>query len=59
MYVLDQSQLFIASHSSGYMYVYNEEYSCAANAPTYVNLKQVFRLIVHFRLFTKNRLFTG
>lgn len=38
--VLDQSQLFIASHSSGQLYIYNEEFSCAPNPPTYVTHKQ-------------------
>lgn len=38
---LDEAQLFIASHSSGQMYVYNEEFSCAPNPPTYQLLKQV------------------
>lgn len=38
---LDQSQLFAASHSSGSMYIYNEEFNCAPNAPSYQLLKQV------------------
>lgn len=38
---LDQTQLFLASHSSGHLYIYNEEYSCAPSPPSYTTLKQV------------------
>lgn len=37
----DQTQLFAAAHSSGHLYIYDEELTCTPSPPTYVNLKQV------------------
>ncbi|KAI6228959.1 hypothetical protein M3Y99_01167600 [Aphelenchoides fujianensis] len=35
-----QTQLFAAAHSSGHLYIYDEELTCTPSPPTYVNLKQ-------------------
>ncbi|KAI6181589.1 hypothetical protein M3Y98_00845200 [Aphelenchoides besseyi] len=35
-----QDQIFAAAHSSGHLYIYDEELACSPTPPTYVNLKQ-------------------
>lgn len=46
-WVPGQAQLFIASHASGNMYVYNEEYVCNPNPPAYQVQKQGEGYSVH------------
>jgi WD repeat-containing protein 20 len=46
-WVPGQPQLFIASHASGNMYVYNEEYACNPNPPAYQLHKQGENYSVH------------
>ncbi|KAH7730678.1 WD repeat-containing protein 20 [Aphelenchoides avenae] len=39
-WIRDQPSMFIASHSSGALYVYNEELECPPNPPVFQQLKQ-------------------
>lgn len=43
-----QSQQFLVSHHSGFMYVYSEELPCVSTAPTYQLLKQASPCLFEF-----------